>query len=490
MTNRKWLSHVIATVSLAVFVVLGLASATPQPDTPQQAEIRRLSRLGGEQEGDFFIQTVSNGVIILFYIGNDTHVEIPSQLRGMPVIGIRGSPERVVFGERNLTSITIPDGVITIGTRAFTGNMLTSIAIPDSVTVIEDGAFAGNRLTNITIPDNVVTIGDEAFANNQLANVTIGNSVAAIGEGAFARNQLSSVTFPDSVTSIGDNAFTHNQLASVTIGNNVAAIGEGAFARNQLSSVTFPDSVTSIGRGAFAYNTSSITFRDGITYHGAFDGAGGFRSGRVNLGGGRLLNEIEITGRAGNRTDIRIPLEIQGFPVTRIRQSAFWGNQLTSVTFPDSVTHIGQGAFVNNQLTSVTIPVNIAHIGREAFQSNRLTSITIPDGATIIAIPERLFRNNQLTSVTIPDSVTSVGREAFAGNPLTRITIGNGIGSLNENVFAGSLRDVSQISIGANVSLHGNSEIVWRMFRAAYEANGARAGVYTLRNGSWNWQPR
>ena len=133
---------------------------------------------------------------------------------------------------------------------------------------------------------------------------------------------------------------------------------------------------------------------------------------------------------------------------------------------------------------------SIAFIGEEAFQNNQLASVNIPDSATVIYIPARLFRNNQLTSATIPDSVTGIGREAFASNPLTRITIGNGIGSLNENVFAGSLRDVSQISIGANVSLHGNSEIVWRMFRAAYEANGARAGVYTLSDGTWNWQAR
>ena len=72
--------------------------------------------------------------------------------------------------------------------------------------------------------------------------------------------------------------------------------------------------------------------------------------------------------------------------------------------------------------------------------------------------------------------------------PVTSITIGSGIDSINENAFSGSLRNVTRISIGANVNLLGDREVVWRVFRIAYEANGARAGVYTFSNGRWNWQ--
>ncbi|MBE6356270.1 MAG: hypothetical protein E7058_04055, partial [Lentisphaerae bacterium] len=66
--------------------------------------------------------------------------------------------------DKNITSIVIPDGVTTIGNRAFDDcRSLTSVTIPDSVTTIGDSAFSGcTSLTSVTIPDSVTTIGDGA----------------------------------------------------------------------------------------------------------------------------------------------------------------------------------------------------------------------------------------------------------------------------------------------------------------------------------------
>ncbi len=55
---------------------------------------------------------------------------------------------------------------------------------------------------------------------------------------------------------------------------------------------------------------------------------------------------IEITGCDESATEVVIPPEIDGVPVTSIRYNAFYGcSNLTSVTIPDSVTSIGNMAF-------------------------------------------------------------------------------------------------------------------------------------------------
>ena len=65
----------------------------------------------------------------------------------------------------NVTSVTIPKGVTTIGTNAFYHcDNLKSIVIPEGVTEIESDAFYNcDRLASVTLPKTLVTIGSYAF---------------------------------------------------------------------------------------------------------------------------------------------------------------------------------------------------------------------------------------------------------------------------------------------------------------------------------------
>lgn len=76
--------------------------------------------------------------------------------------------------------------------------------------------------------------------------------------------------------------------------------------------------------------------------------------------------------------DVGIPSTIGGLPVVEINYDAFYGNQLTSVTIPNSVVQIGFGAFENNQLTSVTIPDSVTTVQGSAFANNQITSVSLP----------------------------------------------------------------------------------------------------------------
>jgi hypothetical protein len=157
----------------------------------------------------------------------------------------------------SLKSVTVTGGNILYG--AFYGCYnLTSVTIPDSVTSIGGRAFWYCRsLTSVTIPDSVTSIGDSAFNScSSLTSVTIGNNVTNIGGWTFyGCRSLTSVTIPDSVTSIGRGAFNNcSSLTSVTIGNGVTSIGSSAFYEcSSLTSVTIGNGVTSIGEYAFYY---------------------------------------------------------------------------------------------------------------------------------------------------------------------------------------------------------------------------------------------
>jgi hypothetical protein len=145
--------------------------------------------------------------------------------------------------------------VTSIGRKAFSDCYnLTSITIPDSVTSIGELAFAHSRMTSITIGNGVTSIGRYAFGYAGMISITIGNSVTSIGEWAFSDcPNLTSITIPGSVTSIGGFAFNDcKSLTSITIGNGVTSIGRYAFQYcYKLTSITIPASVLSLGKGAF-----------------------------------------------------------------------------------------------------------------------------------------------------------------------------------------------------------------------------------------------
>ncbi len=215
---------------------------------------------------DFEFGEVNKGYCIIAYNGYDKDIILPKKYRGKKIVQILPN----AFAGSDITSITIPDSVTSIGEKVFRNcRSLTSITIPDSVTSIGESAFEYcTGLTSVTIGNGVTSIGESAFrCCESLTSVTIGNGVTSIGERAFFDcTSLTSITIPESVTSIGDEAFVScTGLTSVTIGNGVKSIGKSAFNDCKgLTSITIPDSVTSIGASAFFDCTSldSLTFED------------------------------------------------------------------------------------------------------------------------------------------------------------------------------------------------------------------------------------
>ena len=124
---------------------------------------------------------------------------------------------------------------------------------------------------------------------------------------------------------------------------------------------------------------------------------------------------VYITGYSGNATDLVIPAEIEGKPVTVIGSSVFSGcTSLTSIDFPDSLTSIDYSAFYGcTSLTSIDLPDSLTSIGDDAFYGcTSLISIDLPDSLT--SIGNSAFRGcTSLTGIRIPVSVNFIGDYAF-----------------------------------------------------------------------------
>ena len=316
---------------------------------------------------------------------NTGEVEIPEVImyEGNPRV-ITSIGELAFYGNENITSIKMPDTIISIERAAFEkcSKITGELRIPNSVTSIGKSAFQECKgfTGSLIIPDTVTSIGEYAFygCKGFTGNLIIPDSVTSIENGAFSNCSgfNGTLTISKSITSIKSYVFSNcsNLSSSLIIPDKVTSIENYAFydCNGLTGKLIIPKSVTSIGDDAFSYCsgfTGDLVIPDSVTSIGeyAFSNCNGF-TGSLTIGNSiTSIEDSTFYGCNGFKGDLIIPDS-----VTSIEEYAFYGCNgfKGSLIIPDTVTSIGYLSFYgcNGFTGSLIIPKSVTSIGSAAFQ--------------------------------------------------------------------------------------------------------------------------
>ncbi len=142
----------------------------------------------------------------------------------------------------NLTTVTIPD-VVNINGKQYTVTSISSLAF-----------YNCEKLTTVNLPQTMVSFGYRAFYGTAIEAIDLPSSLTSIGGDAFKQTKLKSIVIPNSVTAIGSYAFDRcSELKSITLSNKITVINGYTFLLcKNLESIVIPPSVKTIEPHAFA----------------------------------------------------------------------------------------------------------------------------------------------------------------------------------------------------------------------------------------------
>ena len=230
---------------------------------------------------------------------------------------------------------------------------ISKVVIPASITV--DG-----------VDISVKSIGENAFKGNiHINNVVIREGVYSIGANAFnGCNQITMITLPSTLGEIGTNAFKDcSRLVYVGWGQaDPSKFGPSFFPDNELMMLYVPNdnrkdylssqwkNDTRFGDRIYGGDIEEVT-NDGMTYICA-----------------SVSKEATLV-QGKNVSVVTIPSSFDGYSVTNVGRSAFYGfTELKSVIIESGTTTICNMAFQGcNNLQKLELPSSLRTIGTKAF---------------------------------------------------------------------------------------------------------------------------
>ena len=275
-------------------------------------------------------------------------------------------------------------------------------------TVLADGNFQieGTKLvkytgsdSSVSIPDGVTTIGVNAFTKNTtLQAVYFPETVTTIEAGAFEYClNLEAVDFPSSLQTIEFLAFRGcEKLSNIALPGNLTLIGADAFMQcRSLTEVTIPASTAFIEYGAFGgcANLAAIHVESGNAQYCESDGILYTADMQTLVQYPNGKNEVNLVIKDG---------------VRRIERASVYENYtIETITLPETLNTIGIYAFKDcRQLTSIELPADVGKVEEHAFAGcSSLKQVVVRNTATLFEA--NVFENDMEVVLYAPEGAAA-----------------------------------------------------------------------------------
>lgn len=259
------------------------------------------------------------------------------------------------------------------------------------------GPFYKNpNITSVTLPDSMETIGDSAFhscTKLKTINWPKNCKIATIDQNAFNGATINEINIPDSVTAINAYAFGYVTCASINFGNASTIINHDAFRSCLESQINFGTGNIKI-QGSYIFyenrNLKSVNIPSNVHFIANADCM--FYS----------CYALETVSFDENNDIERIP------------NSMFYGcSKLKSIALPKMLTAFGRNSFYKTGFETFTVPYGVTAIESGCFSyMSALTTINIPSSVTSMyyypgSNSDTFQRSTAITTVNLGEDFTA-----------------------------------------------------------------------------------
>ncbi|MDR2197386.1 MAG: leucine-rich repeat domain-containing protein [Coriobacteriales bacterium] len=292
------------------------------------------------------------------------------------------------YGNGTLSYLWMPDGVTSIGTKAFQqATAITEIRLPASLQHIYKDAFsrtgrlntlyvnpADAQASTAVFPEGLISIDDFAFSYSGVNNYILPASLQSVGSYTFHNSAVQTAVFQGSgVKVMGQSIFSGSSLSQITLPSALERIEKEAFANTRLDEIDLPDTLNFIADDAFKDSANTIT---AICSYGSYAYDYALQHGwPIKLRDMPVVDGV-LTTYTGTQPSIDLPAFLG---IDTVGSAAFKNNAtLASIVLPEGVTSIGSGAFAGcSALESITLPSTLGSLDITAFADLTYGNITL-----------------------------------------------------------------------------------------------------------------